>query len=122
MDLQYFHGQFSRVKHTIVVDVPPKESFEDLILGKIKEIRIPIGSTECHPKDQYVKKIGRQYALSRCQSEKFTLNQVRHLNNKILITLSSSSICHLDDYLNPAIGMNILFEYKHDRKRVFFLG
>lgn len=120
MDLQYWHCNpqgATEGRFTAVMDVPPKEVFEDLMLGKIDEIRIPFGFTKCHRDDNYCKAIGRNFALANCQSQVYKLDATVVENpGHIKIVL------RCQDRFNPSLFNVPVLEYKYDRKRVYFLG
>jgi hypothetical protein len=87
------------------------------MLGKIDEIRIPFGFTKCHPDDNYCKAIGRNFALAHCHSIIYTLDVTMVENpGHIKIVLRGRSLFY------PSFFNTVVLEYKHDRKRVYFLG
>jgi hypothetical protein len=121
MDIQYWHWNPHKAKdtrYTIAVDVPPKEAFEDLLLNKFSTLRIPVGITKCHPQDNYVKSVGRQQAFAMIHSRFYQIYRVDHEKDGtvkfILFTKEDGTI--------PSYFNQIVLEYKHDRKRVYFLG
>lgn len=61
-------------KQTFHVEVPTKKALQDIL--KTGHITINIGHAKRHPNDQFIKKIGREVAISRTIPVNFELNEI----------------------------------------------
>lgn len=116
MNLQYFHGRKTQFfkEFTVCVDVPSKQlllsHINDIIMGRLNSIPIPVGFTEVNPKDQYNKQTGRTLSLERTRTRDFKLMSVYQdtENNSVKVILDSDSI-------------SLSFELKVNRQKVHFV-
>jgi predicted nucleic acid-binding OB-fold protein len=92
--IQYFHNMYANPdRFTLAVDVPQKFFLENLInLSSEKDIEILVGVSIVHPKDRYVKSIGRQLSNSRLQLMKFTLLQIDFGNEHAFLEFYSHKV------------------------------
>ena len=99
---------FCKDEYTVCVDLPDHDVIEYMThIGTEKSIMIPVGIVYKHPKDQYIKKIGRQLSLSKVQSKLFTLDSVDFKENRAELRLTSE-----DDF-------RLVLNLKAGSKRVY---
>lgn len=91
---QYFHNQYPNPDiFTVAVDIPDKHALEALMfLHTQKDIFLGVGVSMVHPKDRYVKSIGRQLSSSRLELTKFTLLQVDFGNECVFLELYNPKV------------------------------
>ena len=118
MDIQYKHAMNGvntlKESHTLAVDVPKR----DVLLGLVKfyldcnypEVVIDVGVSILHPKDRYVKKIGRSVAKSTMCPYAFKVKNINANSDLIFITLENKD------------GISLLFRVNLKSSRVWFLG
>lgn len=90
---QYFHNQQEPSRYTVAVSIPEKSRLEHLVLlDSEKDINISLGMSFVHPKDRYVKSIGRKLSLERMQTLLFTLVEVQYNQDCMFLELYNSEI------------------------------
>lgn len=80
MSIQYYHGTKEKVgssQYTVAVVVPNKENLRielwKLLGSNVKTIKLSVGIARLNPCDRYVKKTGREVALSHSAEIDFEL-------------------------------------------------
>lgn len=69
--IQYRHRNLAKEERpaTFAYDLPPVEAFTDMVLSGDPHIKFHFGLSFVHPKDAYVKSIGREKALIDLQKD-----------------------------------------------------
>lgn len=83
--IQYLHVRDHNMKGeicakggaTYVLDVPPKAILESILSVGLPVITMDFGFVVCHPKDAYVKQIGRDLARRYTRKIIWTLQDIR---------------------------------------------
>lgn len=103
-------------KYSAVCIVPPKEEFLNQVYNvlqhKEQTIKLQLGYTVKHEKDNFSKKIGREMALKNLKEYDFNLNNISFIDNFVYIDL-------ITQINNRTV--NIKMEIKKERKSVYFV-
>lgn len=121
MNLQYYHNiainelQDWVKEFTVVLDVPTKGNIYHLINCHVQPtyefpnlFAINYGVAKLHPKDKYVKSIGRSVAKNKMQYNMMTIKDISFYKDgfKLLLT---------DKYITMILDVN------HNREKVYFV-
>lgn len=91
--IQYYHNQNEHddFRFTMALEIPEKEVFEKMMeLGTSKYIELQVGFSIVHPKDRYVKSIGREVSIKRLKSVIFRLDSCIYDNDSLELRLNAS--------------------------------
>ena len=90
-----------------MVHVPTKDELFEKIKSFDNEITIIFGLVKVHPADYYNKSIGRKKVSKYCKATKFSIENIKMLENMIYVTLYSKDV-------------RIMLELKKNRQSVYF--
>lgn len=114
MNTQYYHGTIDKQHYkefTMALEVPSKIALLDFVglsMNGHTKMTLMLGISVVHPKDTYVKRIGREISTSKMEGVEFYLHKITQL------TLDTIAVDLYDGGM-----VSIRLEIKHDRERVY---
>lgn len=114
MKKQFYH-KMTNDRFTAVVEVPTKDEFASIIAAGLYhnvEVGINCGITKVIKKDQYVKKIGREYAIKAIRTEPFILQTTDKCNGVTQLIMETTN--NYDSSIKT-----LIFEISINRKKVY---
>jgi len=113
--LQYYHNIGD--KYTVCCEVPDKEELMlhlgmSLTFDKVI-IPIKIGFAKCHPKDKYIRKLGKEVSSQNLNPCDFFLDQIRFIDNNYYVVHLCAKIQGYATMIEMEVQKNI--------KRVYFV-
>lgn len=122
MNLQYYHNRaLNELKdwikeYTVVFDVPTKGNIYHFINCHLnptaefpKLLAFNYGIAKLHPKDNYVKTVGRNVAKNKMKFTMFTIKEITFNKDGFQLILT-------DPYINITLDVN------HNREKVYFIN
>lgn len=103
--IQYFHDKINGVTYAVNVDFEAEDLKDEII-------QVEVGIAKKHPKDPYVKRIGRQVSSSRMKLVTFIINNVDTMRgeNKTFY-----------NFQNIEEGLYLYFSTHKDSKKPHFI-
>lgn len=112
--IQYHHGGLFHERYwTVMVHVPPKDELLSLLKDHC-DLNLIVGSVRRNPKDQFVKKIGRNLAMKNSKMQCFELHKVLKRDDKFVFQLFNKD--------KKDLTHSIHLEIKKDRKTVYLIN
>lgn len=102
------HDEFYKDhRYTAAIEMPSKNDLLDLMGFGPKHLFLNVGKASVHPKDQYVRKIGREIAVKNIKRIKYSLSDIRYPSeDSLVLTLVSEN---LEDPIR-VVQMKIFFQ------------
>ena len=126
-DLSYMERNKYSKRYTLAYEAQVL-TLEELLsyLDKNKTLMVTIGRANCHHKDQFNKKLGRELATSRMQKLPYILDHIQSMDEKIIATFKlalevdeNGAIIFRDKQAVFQFQMIIYRDSNHARMRFF---
>jgi len=76
METNIHYCRSSYQEGTVAVEIPSKENLTAMLMNHVSRVRLKVGMAVLHPKENFVKKVGRELATSRMKDTFLLLESV----------------------------------------------
>lgn len=86
----YYHWKTGKERRSFIIEVPSKQQISLMLSYFMPSITLDIGITACHPKDEFVKAIGREMASKNIINSTFIFKSfVNHSDGRSYILFTN---------------------------------